>query len=66
MTQAEASLLLQDRPCEGVVRLRLNRPEARNALNTALRQALAETFLALDQDDSVRCVLLCGFMTLMR
>lgn len=59
----ETSLLLQDWPCEGVVRLRLNRPEARNALNTALRRALADAFLALDQDDSVRCVLLCGSAT---
>lgn len=63
MIQVETSLLLRDHPCEGVVRLRLNRPEARNALNTALRQALAEAFLALDQDDSVHCVVLCGSPT---
>lgn len=63
MTQSEASLVLSDRPCEGVVRLRLNRPDARNALNTALRRALAEAFVALDEDDSVRCVLLCGGTT---
>ncbi|MGH2375953.1 MAG: enoyl-CoA hydratase-related protein [Polaromonas sp.] len=61
-TEATAPVLM-DRPRDGVVRLRLNRPEARNALNTALRQALAQTFLALDQDDSVRCVLLCGGST---
>lgn len=53
-------ILMMDRPREGVIRLRLNRPEARNALNTALRQALARVFSELDGDDSVRCVLLCG------
>lgn len=57
---AFADILLIDRPREGVIRLRLNRPEARNALNTDLRQALARTFLELDSDESVRCVVLCG------
>lgn len=55
-----AAPLLTDHPCEGVVRLRLHRPEARNALNTALREALADAFDKLDRDDRVRCVLLCG------
>ncbi|RZL86559.1 MAG: enoyl-CoA hydratase [Variovorax sp.] len=59
MTEVTTALLA-DRPRDGVVRLRLHRPEARNALNTALRQELAQTFLALDADESVRCVLLCG------
>ena len=55
-----APLLLIDTPARGVCRVRLNRPQARNALNTALRRALAETFTALDLDAEVRCVLLCG------
>lgn len=59
MTELSA-ILMMDRPREGVIRLRLNRPEARNALNTALRQALARAFSELDGDDSVRCVVLCG------
>ena len=59
MTEVTTALLV-DRPRDGVVRLRLHRPEARNALNTALRQELARTFLSLDADESVRCVLLCG------
>ncbi|VTU21925.1 putative enoyl-CoA hydratase echA8 [Variovorax sp. PBL-H6] len=59
MTEAAATVLM-DRPLDGVARLRLNRPEARNALNQALRRALAEAFTELDQDESVRCVLLCG------
>ncbi|CAG2150621.1 2,3-dehydroadipyl-CoA hydratase [Cupriavidus yeoncheonensis] len=57
----EASdLLLRDQPAPGVARLRINRPHARNALNSALRQQLAEAFLELDRDRNVRCVLLCG------
>lgn len=52
--------LLIDRPAHGVARLRLNRPEARNALNTALRQALAEAFTELEHDASTRCVVLSG------
>lgn len=59
MTELPA-ILMMDRPREGVIRLRLNRPEARNALNTALRQALARAFSELDGDHSVRCVVLCG------
>ena len=59
MTEAAAPLLA-DRPLDGVARLRLNRPEARNALNQPLRIALAEAFTALERDDGVRCVLLCG------
>ncbi|RYF50861.1 MAG: enoyl-CoA hydratase, partial [Comamonadaceae bacterium] len=59
MTDAE-SVLRMDRPCPGVARLTLNRPEARNALNTPLRRALAAAFLALEDDDAVRCVVLRG------
>ncbi len=54
------TLLLEDRPIAGVVRLRLNRPEARNALNMALRRALAEAFFRLANDGDARCVILCG------
>jgi enoyl-CoA hydratase len=46
---------------EGAVRiLTLNRPEKRNALNTALTSALLESLRAADADDSVRCVVLTG------
>ncbi len=55
-----AGLLLLDRPADGVVRLRLNRPDARNALNTPLREALAQAFTELDRDARVRCVVVCG------
>lgn len=52
--------LALDRPADGVTRLRLNRPEARNALNTELREALARAFTELDRDAATRCVVLCG------
>ena len=38
----------------------LNRPEAMNALSSALRAELAQVMLELDQDDSIRAVVLTG------
>lgn len=43
-----------------VLVLRLNRPEALNALNLALMQALAAALSAADADPAVRCVVLTG------
>lgn len=54
------SAVLVERPSEGVTLLRLNRPQARNALNNALRVALAGHFRDLAEDDSVRCVVVTG------
>src|ERR671935_180128 len=52
------NLLTEDR---GAVRiLTLNRPEKRNALDTALSRALLEALRAADEDDGVRCVVLTG------
>ncbi|KMN83055.1 enoyl-CoA hydratase [Chromobacterium sp. LK11] len=53
-------LVLLDYPSAGVARLRLNRPQARNALNMALRRELARRFQALSAEAEVRAVLLCG------
>ena len=51
-------LLVADR---GAVRiLTMNRPEKRNALNTALTQALLDGLRAADKAESVACVLLTG------
>ena len=45
----------------GAVRiLTLNRPDKRNALNTALTQTLLDAVRAADVDESVRCVVLAG------
>lgn len=54
------SVLIRENAAEHVVMLRLNRPEARNALDMATRQALAATFQELADDASVRCVVLTG------
>ncbi len=59
MAEATA-LILTDCPANGVARIRLNRPEARNALNTKLRKQLADAIRAADEDESMRCVILCG------
>ncbi len=46
---------------QGAVRvLTLNRPEKRNALNTALTQDLLEALRAADQDDGVAAIVLTG------
>ncbi|MDJ0951800.1 MAG: enoyl-CoA hydratase-related protein [Alphaproteobacteria bacterium] len=57
---ADAPLILTDRPEDGIIVVRINRPEARNALNTPTRQALAEAFEAIHADASVRAVVLTG------
>ncbi|WP_166875067.1 enoyl-CoA hydratase-related protein [Salinibacterium sp. ZJ450] len=44
----------------GVRTLRLDRPETRNALNTAMVLALAEALEEAQRDDTVRCVILTG------
>jgi enoyl-CoA hydratase/carnithine racemase len=52
------SLLIEDR---GAVRvLTLNRPEKRNALNSALTQGLLDALRAADADENVRAVVLTG------
>jgi len=45
---------------DGIARVRLNRPEARNALNPELIVALADCWSQLQGDDDVRVVVLTG------
>lgn len=52
------NLLTEDRAAVRV--LTLNRPEKRNALDTALSRALLEALRAADGDEGVRCVVLTG------
>lgn len=54
------SLTLLERPHDHVALVRLNRPEARNALNDPLRAELAERFLALSADPQTRCIIVAG------
>jgi enoyl-CoA hydratase len=53
-------LVLLERPAEGVVLLRINRPEARNALNLEVRKALARHLGELGEDSTTRAVVLTG------
>ena len=45
---------------DGVLVVTFNRPEKKNAINTAMWVALKDIFRAAAEDDAVRCVLLCG------
>ena len=55
-----SDLLEITRPLPQVALLRINRPEARNALNAALRRALTDAFTDLPQDDALRAIVLAG------
>ena len=52
--------VLLEKPEEAIALIRINRPEARNALNMAVRQALAEHFSELGSDETTRCIILTG------
>ena len=52
--------LIIEGPERGVLRITLHRPEALNALNTALLGELAETLTGAQDDDRVRAVVITG------
>jgi enoyl-CoA hydratase/carnithine racemase len=52
--------VLLSTPEPGIALVQLNREEARNALNNAVRQRLAEIFAGLTLDPAVRCIVLTG------
>ncbi|HKH66914.1 MAG TPA: enoyl-CoA hydratase-related protein, partial [Reyranella sp.] len=52
-----------ERMPDGVAVVRLDRPEARNALNPALREQLAQHFSNLAVDDAIRCAVIAGSET---
>jgi enoyl-CoA hydratase len=54
------SEVLLERPAPGVALLRLNRPEARNALNLTVRRMLGDHFRTLGTDVETRCIVLTG------
>ena len=59
LESTEQELLVQ-RAENGVVIVKLNRPQATNALSLSLQAARSQTFQALSHDDSVRCIVLTG------
>ena len=60
MTTTMHDLVLLTRPADGVALLTLNRPQALNALNQDLRDAICERLEALAADPSVRAAVLTG------
>ena len=55
-----ASVVVVERPAESVALIRINRPEARNALNMEVRKLLAQHMTELGNDNAVRCIMLTG------
>ncbi|MBX3483679.1 enoyl-CoA hydratase [Phenylobacterium sp.] len=52
--------LIVESPSEGVTLIRLNRPQALNALNSELLAELSQALDEAEADDGVRCVVLTG------
>ena len=52
------TLLLSRDDASGIVTVAPNRPEKRNAINRAMWDEVGTVMQALDQDDSVRCIVL--------
>ncbi len=44
----------------GVLKVAFNRPEQRNAMNDAVHRQISDIWLAIDEDDDVRSILVCG------
>jgi len=59
LKEADMSHLLVSKQ-DGIATLTMNRPEARNALSNEMRSELASVLHDVEQDDSVRCVVLTG------
>jgi enoyl-CoA hydratase/carnithine racemase len=55
-----ASVVLLERPADGVALIRINRPEARNALNMEVRRLIAQHMTELGDDQATRCIVLTG------
>jgi enoyl-CoA hydratase/carnithine racemase len=55
-----AEVVLLERPAEGVALLRINRPEARNALNLEVRKLIARHLTGLGEDATTRVIVLTG------
>ena len=53
-------VVLLERPAEAVVLVRINRPEARNALNIEVRKLLSRYLGELSEDSTTRAVIITG------
>ena len=59
-TPPSTPVLAVDRPTDGVARLTIDRPDRRNALSVAVRDAMSDALDALAQEDSVSVVMITG------
>src|SRR5690606_31075851 len=57
---SEPANIRVERPGDGVGRIRIHRPERRNALKQATLAEIAEAMRAFDLDDAVGCIVLTG------
>ena len=57
---APSPVVLTERPAEGVGLIRINRPDARNALNLEVRKLLAKHLTEMSGDAAIRCIVLTG------
>jgi enoyl-CoA hydratase len=55
-----AAVVITERPAEGVGLIRINRPEARNALNLEVRKLIGQYLTEMSDDDTIRCIVLTG------
>ncbi len=53
-------LIILERPADNIVVLTLNRPDKKNALSIALRDAVGDALDTLRQEASLKCVILTG------
>jgi enoyl-CoA hydratase/carnithine racemase len=60
MTAPAAPVVLIEHPADGVALIRLNRPEARNALNMEVRRQLAKHVADATDDPAVRVIIFTG------
>ncbi|MDZ4375294.1 MAG: enoyl-CoA hydratase-related protein [Phenylobacterium sp.] len=60
MTEGALEPLLVSHRHERVAVLRMNRPDARNAMSPALSAALGQALIDAEHDDAVRCLVLTG------
>ncbi|WP_047949017.1 enoyl-CoA hydratase-related protein, partial [Pseudomonas aeruginosa] len=60
MSADPSPVVLLEFPAADVALLRLNRPQARNALNDEVRQRLASHFQTLGADPAIRVIVLTG------
>ncbi len=54
------SVVLVEHPSPGVALIRINRPEARNALNLEVRRLVARHLTEFGEEEAVRCIVLTG------